>query len=102
MKKRIPDYNPAKEYIEALNDNHEISFDYNDNHYHIEKFENDVSCSLNHDTKTGISVWLFKDKGRNGTIVATVKKPEELLTIRCFDGKTILEIDDDITNGIIY
>lgn len=95
-------YNPTKEYIEVLNDNHEISFDYDGNHYHIEKFEDDVSCSLNHDIETGISIWMFKDKDNDGIVIGTAKTPEELLTIKCFDGKTILEIDDDITDGIIY
>ena len=91
------------EYVEALNCNREISFNYKGDHYHIEWFKNDVDCSLNHDIETGISVWLFKNKGtNNGVVIGTATTPGELMELPCFNGKNILEIDDDLENCYIH
>ncbi len=96
-------YDHTNEYIEALSLNHEISFDYKGDHYNIECFENDIECSLNHDIETGISIWLFKNKGTdNGVVIGTAKTPEEILKVPCFNGKNLLEIDEDLEDCYIY
>jgi hypothetical protein len=79
------------QYTEALVGYHEIEFKYNNHEYGMER-ESDGQYG----------VWEFEPGAATGTKIATVKTPEEIFTIKCFGGKTILEIDDDVTDAIVF
>ena len=79
------------QYTEALVSYHEIEFKYNGHLYEMDR-ESDAQYSI----------WECDIDGTNGTKMATVKTPEEIFTIKCFGGKTILELDDDVTDAIVF
>lgn len=82
------------EYLEALRGFHEIEFDYKDSGYCIEP---------RYDGTDGYNISKFsKDRSSKGTTIATIKTPEEIIELKCFDGKTLAEIVGDIDNGIIF
>lgn len=80
----------AAQYKEALEGGHEIEFEYNGFEYGIEKDEN------------GISVWKFAKGAKNGERVLTASSVEELFEAKCFEGKNIFEIEDDVSNAIVF
>ncbi len=79
------------QYTEALVNYHEIEFKYNGREYEMER-----------EPDGQYSIWEFEPDATSGTKIATVKTPEEIFTIKCFGGKTILEIDDGVTDAIVF
>lgn len=79
------------QYTEALVSYHEIEFKYDGHMYEMERESNGQ-----------YGIWKCDIDGTNGTKIATTKTPEEIFTIKCFGGKTILEIDDDVTDAIVF
>lgn len=80
-----------KQYTEALVGYHEIEFKYNNHEYGMER-----------ETEDQYSIWEFEIGSDTGTKIATAKTPEDLFKLKCFDGKTILEIDDNVTDAIVF
>ena len=79
------------QYTEALTSYHEIEFKYKNHEYSLEReFEEQYV------------VWQFELGAGTGTKIATVKTPEEIFELKCFDGKTILEIDNNVTDAIVF
>ena len=79
------------QYTEALTDYREIEFKYNNHEYSLER-----------ESVEQYAVWQFEPGANTGTKVATTKTPEEIFELKCFDGKTILEIDDNVTDAIVF
>ena len=86
-----------KEILEIFDQNREYEFDYNGKFYHFEPDEN------------GYSLWEFPavrkisyEQKLEGKKIAAAKSGEEILGIKCFNGKTYVEIDKEITNGIFF
>ena len=79
------------QYTEALTSYHEIEFKYNNHEYSLER-----------ESEKQYAVWQFEPGAGTGTKIATVKTPEEIFELKCFDGKTILEIDDSATDAIVF
>ena len=82
-----------EEYLEALNMRGEIEFNYNNHHYHIE--------STNYQDDS-FDIWKFTASGSNdGRIIAHCNNPQEVLSVKAFDGKTLEEIDNLMTDCYI-
>ncbi len=82
-----------KEFLEILGYGGEIEFMYNGHFYHIEP---DTDIDNTYD------IWRFANaEGDNGKMIARCTPPEAVLEEKMFDGKTILEIEDDITDCIL-
>ncbi len=82
-----------KEYIETLDHNGEIEFKYNGFFYHIEP---------DYDKEDTYKIWKFADQYEGGGDVIAICSPaESVLETKAFDGKTILEIEDDMTDCIL-
>lgn len=78
------------QYIEAISGNHEIEFSYNGYDYCIQP-----------DYAGKYEIWEYQgDEG--GKVIATFEKPEELFSLKCFDGKNILEIEEQVIDGIVF
>lgn len=89
---KADDYNDLiAQYTEALVGYHEIEFKYNGREYEIEREPDGLYI-----------IWEFKPETTSGTKIATAKTPEEIFMVKCFGGKTILEIDDDVTDSIVF
>lgn len=80
-----------EQYTEALTDYHEIEFKYNNHEYGMER-----------ESEDSYVIWEFEPGASTGTKIATAKTPEEIFELKCFNGKTLLEIDDDVTNAIVF
>lgn len=82
------------EYLEALRGFHEIEFTYNGFSYCIEPQYNGSD---------GYNISKYHQSGDNkGETIASANSPEEIVELKCFDGKTLKEIVDNISNGIIF
>ena len=82
-----------KEYLEVLGDGGEIEFNYNGFFYHIE---------ADYKKEDTYKIWKFADKYEGGGDVIAICSPaESVLETKAFDGKTILEIEDDMTDCIL-
>ena len=57
---------------------------------------------MERETEDQYSIWEFEIGADTVTKFATAKTPEDLFKLKCFDGKTILEIDDDVTDAIVF
>lgn len=79
------------QYTEALNSYHEIEFKYDGYQYSLER-ESEELCT----------VWRFDLGASTGIKIATAKTPEEIFKLKCFNGKDIFEIDDDVTDAIVF
>lgn len=79
------------QYTEALTNYHEIEFKYNNHEYSLER-----------ESEEQYVIWQFEPGANTGTKIATAKTPEEIFELKCFDGKTILEIDDSVTDAIVF
>jgi hypothetical protein len=79
------------QYTEALTDYHEIEFKYNNHEYSLER-----------ESEEQYVIWQFEPGANTGTKIAAVKTPEEIFELKCFDGKTIIEIDDSVTDAIVF
>ncbi len=82
-----------KEYLEILNHNGEIEFMYNKFFYHIEP---------DYEKEDIYNIWKFADKyeGR-GEKIATCSPATSILEVKVFEGKSILEIEGDMTDCIL-
>lgn len=79
-----------KEYLETLDRRGEIEFNYNNHHYHIE------STDYRGDD---FDIWKFSRSDSNdGKKIAHCKNKEVVLTAKAFNGKSLEEIDDEITD----
>ena len=82
-----------EQYLEALDMRGEIEFNYNNHHYHIE--------STNYQDDS-FDIWKFTAFGSDdGIIIAHCNSPQEVLSIKAFDGKSLQEIDELITDCYI-
>lgn len=82
-----------KEYLETLDHNGEIEFMYNGFFYHIEP---------DYDKEDTYNIWKFTDRYEGGgEMIATCSPAVSVLEEKAFDGKTILEIEDDMTECIL-
>ena len=79
------------QYTEALIGYHEIEFKYNNHTYSLER-----------DSETQYVIWQFEPGASSGIKIATASTPEELLELKCFNGKAVFEIEDDVTDSIIF
>ena len=75
------------DYLEALGVNREIEFMYKGAGYRFEP---------NYE-KGGYDVWKYADgfKTGGGVIIAFAITPEDALSIKCFDGKSFAEIENE-------
>lgn len=78
------------QYTEALLAGHEIEFSYKDYDYCIQPDDE------------GFSVWKVAKGGNSGPKIAEAKTVEDVFELNCFEGKTVLEIEDDVTDAIIF
>ena len=84
-----------EEYLEVFGHDGEIEFMYNGSFYHIEPIED----GGNYDT---YGIWKYPNKHTGeGEIIARCKPAEAVLEEKAFDGKTILEIEDEMTDCIL-
>ncbi len=82
-----------KEYLEALKRKGEIEFNYNNHYYHIE------SADYKSDD---FNIWMFTSfESDDGKIIARCKNPAEVLRMKVFDGKSLEEIEDQMTDCYI-
>ena len=82
-----------EEYLEVLSYNGEIEFNYNGFFYHIEP-----DCKKE-DT---YNIWKFANEYEGGgEMIATCSPAESILEEKVFEGKNILEIEDDMTDCIL-
>ena len=82
-----------KEYLETLDRNGEIEFMYNGFFYHVEP---------DYDKEDTYNIWKFADRYEGGgEMIATCSPAVSVLEKKAFDGKTILEIEDDMTECIL-
>lgn len=82
-----------EEYLEVFGRNGEIEFTYNGYFYHIEP---------DYNREDTYEIWKFADKDKGtGEKIAVCSPASSTLDEKTFDGKTILEIDDKMTNCII-
>ncbi|MBQ9172032.1 hypothetical protein IJ162_02890 [Candidatus Saccharibacteria bacterium] len=78
-----------KEYLEVLGYGGEIEFNYNGFFYHIEP---------DYKKEDTYNIWKFADEYEGGgEMIATCSPAVSILEEKAFDGKTILEIEDDMT-----
>lgn len=83
-----------KEYLEVLGYHGEIEFIYNGHFYHIEPTEEGDGEIY--------GIWRYDDKtGCGGKMIARCTPPETILEEKIFDGKTILEIEGEMTDCIL-
>jgi hypothetical protein len=85
-----------KQILEVFSYNGEYEFDYKNKSYHMEPGKN------------GYELWEFPDISKNvykkkltGKKIAEAKNGPDLLLVKCFDGKSYMEIDEDAKNGIL-
>lgn len=84
---------PMGDYLEALGVNREIEFIYKDVGYRFEpNYEKD-----------GYDIWKYADgfKTGGGEVIAFATTPEEALSVKCFDGKSFAEIENEATHKFI-
>lgn len=78
------------DYLETLDRNGEIEFKYNGFFYHIEP---------DYGKEDTYKIWKFADEHEGGgDVIATCTPAASILVEKAFDGKTILEIEDDMTD----
>lgn len=86
-----------QDYLEELNHNGEISFIYRNKRYNIEPSGNPT------DPDYRFQVWEFEiKKNAKGKIVAECKTPDNVLDNKIFDGKSLMEIDGEITDCYLW
>lgn len=85
------------EILEVFDYNGEYEFSYNGDFYHFEPSDD------------GYVIWKFSNCSAeqvynekvNGERIASAKSGKEALEIKCFDGKSYLEIDDEVEDGLL-
>lgn len=83
-----------EEYLEVLGYHGEIEFVYHGYFYQIEPAEEGDGEIY--------TIWKQSvEEGSHGEIIARCTPPEAVLEEKAFDGKTILEIEDDMTDCIL-
>lgn len=82
-----------EDYLEVFSYNGEIEFTYGGHFYHIEP-DTEADNTYN--------IWQFANRnGDDGKMIAQCTPSEAVLEEKAFDGKTILEIEDDMTDCIL-
>lgn len=84
-----------KEYTETLKRNGEIEFSYENHFYHIEPSSYD-------EKDKGFDIWQFSNSdGDDAKKIAEHLSIEAVLEEKAFNGKTILEIENDMADCIL-
>lgn len=82
-----------EEYLEVLSYNGEIEFKYNGFFYHIEP---------DYKKEDTYNIWKFADEyGSDGEMIATCSPAVAVLEEKAFEGKNILEIEDNMKDCIL-
>lgn len=80
-----------EQYVEVLTNSNGIEFEYDN---HLYRIDNEMANQY--------VVWCFEFDAGAGTKIAIVKTPEEILELKCFNGRTLLEIDGDIIDMTVF
>lgn len=82
-----------EEYLEEMSHNGEISFNYDSKYYHIEPATD----------SDDYEVWQFSSFGADdGKLIASCKTHNNVLDDKIFNGKSLMEIDGEITDCYLW
>ena len=86
-------------YIEQLEKIHEIEFIYNGITYSIEATYEKTGENTYRSDGRGFEIWKLENEPDNGTAIVFSESAADILNIPCFDGKTFVDIIDEIESA---